>query len=550
ARAVLALSLPHELEAQAAFCDLDVALLALHTLDPAQRGALAAACITARYRWVDALVAACLPPPPPARPSRTARLDGWLTHPLWGTAFFVCIMGLLFSLLFTGTEPLMQLIELGVTRLQELAVQRMPPGSLRELLADGVIGGVGNVLVFLPQITALFLAVQVLEDSGYLARVVVLADGLLRRLGLQGRAFVPFLAAFACAVPAVLATRTLSRRRDRLLVMMTLPLTSCSARLPVYLLVLATVFAPETRVLGVLPVSVLWLGGLYALSLGAALIAAAVLQRTLLPGQAAPLVIELPSYRLPHLGTTWRGVWVRVRAFLLGAGTLILAMTILLWALMYFPRPPAALGADAASTHVPAPQSAAERAHSRGKPSPGDVARPQGKPSKAAAVRPGSGSVLAAERVTAPAPSDAAGTALAHSYAGRLGRALGPLWVPLGFDWRLGIGIIAAFSAREVFVSTLAIVFGVEGDDAHIAPLRDALRRARKADGTPLMTPVTGLALMVFFLFCCQCMSTLAVVYRESGALRWPVLLFVYMTGLAYALAWLVRQIGLMWGFS
>ena len=303
----------------------------------------------------------------------------------------------------------------------------MPPGPLTSLLVDGVIAGVGNVVVFVPQIALLFLFIGVLEDLGYLARVAFVIDRVMRAVGLHGRAFVPMLSGFSCAVPAVMATRTLENRTDRLLTMLVLPLMSCSARLPIYVLIIATVFAPGTRV-GFLSAGAVALFAMYALSVVAALTAAAVLRRTVLKGPVPALVLELPPYRLPVLSVLLRGVWQRVQTFLVDAGTIILALTIVMWALLSYPKNPR---------------------------SPPRPSRP--------APTVASMNLTAAEREARLVELDSheGGAQLRNSVAGRLGHLMEPAIAPLGFDWRIGIGILGAFAAREVFVSTLGVVFDI-----------------------------------------------------------------------------------------
>jgi ferrous iron transport protein B len=435
--------------------------------------------ISSSYQRVDTIVEAVVHRSPENSRRRTDRIDAILTHGLYGGAVFAVVMLVVFQALFTWSEPAIAVIESGVAGVQGLAEATLPPGPLTDLVINGIIAGVGNVVVFVPQIGLLFLFIGLLEDSGYLARVAFVIDRLMRSVGLNGRAFVPMLSGFSCAVPAVMATRTIESRTDRLLTMLVLPLMSCSARLPVYVLVTATVFAPGTR-LGYLSAGAVLLFAMYMLSVVAALTAAAVLRRTVLKGPGAPLVLELPPYRLPAPRVLLFNVWQRVRAFLIGAGTVILALTIVLWALLSYPR----------------------------------------------------------------VAADAAGDQLRHSFAGRMGHAIEPAIEPLGFDWRIGVGIIGAFAAREVFVSTLAIVFDIESDGAEEEPLRDALRAATWPDGRRLMTPLAGVSLMVFFVLACQCMSTIAVVRRESGTWSWPLFMLAYMTVLAYTASLAVYQVG------
>ena len=387
---------------------------------------------------------------------------------------------------------------------------------LNDLLIDGVIAGVGNVVVFVPQIAMLFFFIALLEDLGYLARVAFLIDRLMGRVGLHGKAFVPMLSGFACAIPAVMATRTIEGRRDRLITMLTLPMISCSARLPVYALVTAVIFAGDARVLGILSVGAVVLFSMYALSVVATLGAAAVLRRTVLAGPRLPLLLELPPYRVPVWGSVLLITWRRVRKFLRDAGTIILTMTIILWALLSFPR-----SGELDARH--------------------DEARAQ---------------VLSATAVADQADAFAgldgqlAAEQLRYSVGGRVGRLIEPVLEPLGFDWRIGVGILGAFAAREVFVSTLGIVFGIEEADEESVSLRASLQTATHADGSPLMTPLSGISLMVFFVLACQCMSTIVVVRKEAGGWGWPIFMFGYMSVLAYTASLGVYQVGsaIGWG--
>jgi ferrous iron transport protein B len=376
-----------------------------------------------------------------------------------------------------------------------------------DFLVQGVIGGVGAVMVFLPQILLLFLFLGFLEDCGYLARVAYLMDRIMRSMNLHGRAFVPMLSGFACAVPALMATRTMERRRDRILTMMVVPLMTCSARLPVYTLVIGALIPGSHWVQGLLMV------GMYLFSVVTALIAAWVMSKTVKPLKAKrlPFVIELPPYRWPRLGGVLRMMWGKSSMFLREAGTVILACAIALWALLYFPHhaPDGAPDYDAIAAQAP-----------------NDDAR---------------NAVLAEKQATQ----------LAHSYGGRLGHAIEPAIQPLGFDWKIGVGIIGAFAAREVFVSTLGIVYAVGDDaDSRSEPLRQALRGAKDAQGKRAYTPLVGLSLMIFFALACQCMSTLAVVRRETASFRWPLFLFGYMTALAWVTSFCVYQGGRLLGFG
>lgn len=473
--------------------------------------------VAARYARIDAWMREVTVGADDDEPRLSDRADAILTHPVAGVLVFALVMFLLFEALFAWSDPLIGLIETGVGWTQELTAAVVPAGPFRDLLIDGVIAGVGNVIVFVPQIALLFVFVTVLEDSGYLARVAFVIDRVMRGVGLHGKAFVPLLSGFACAIPAVMATRTIESRRDRLLTMLVVPLMSCSARLPVYALVIAVVFDADHRVLGVFSLGALVLFAMYALSVGMTLGAAAVLRRTVLKGPRPPLVLELPPYRWPTVSNVGVAVWRRTKSFLVDAGTIILAITIVLWAMLSYPV------SDEIASRFEA--------------------------SRAEAAAQLEGDAL--EEETARLDAAEAQAQLEQSFAGRLGHGIEPVIEPLGFDWRIGIGLIGSFAAREVLVSTLGIVWGI-GDDAdeESVPLREALQDARTDDGSPLMTPLSGLALMVFFVLAAQCMSTIAVIKRESGGWKWPLFMVAYMTVLAYVGALVTYQGGLLLGFT
>ena len=453
--------------------------------------------ITTRWAFLDAHAATLHRPPPPR--TTTERIDRVLLHPVAGFVVFLLLMLVMFQALFSGSDPAIGLIEDGVAAIGAFAGAHLPAGLLTDLLVQGVIGGVGNVIVFLPQILLLFLFIGILEDSGYMARAAYLMDRIMRALGLHGRAFVPMLSGFACAVPAIMATRTMERQRDRLLTMMVVPLMTCSARLPVYTLIIGALF-PPTTVFGLLPVQGLLMVLMYLFSVIVALAAAGVLGRSVLKGKNVPLILELPPYRMPTGRSLLRLMWERSRLFLTEAGTVILTCTVIMWGLLTFPRtdPPADL-----------------------------------------------------DQRPAAAQQEFAAQALEASVAGQIGKAIEPAIAPLGFDWKIGVGMIGAFAAREVFVSTMGLVYGVGADvDEESAPLRDKLRADHRPDGRPTYSPLVGLSLMVFFALAAQCMSTLAIVKRETRGWRWPVFLFVYMTGLAWLASFLVYQGGRLLGFA
>jgi ferrous iron transport protein B len=461
--------------------------------------------IAARYKYIDQHLPKLYRrlERHPGKRLASERVDRVLLHPVWGFVLFVLVMLVLFQSLFSWSDPAITLIEDIFGWLNRSIEAGLPDGIFRDFVTQGLVSGVGNVLVFLPQILLLFFFIGLLEDSGYMARVAYLMDRIMKSLGLHGRAFVPMLSGFACAVPAILATRTMERQRDRLLTMLVIPLMTCSARLPVYTLIIGALF-PPSQVFGVLPVQGLLMVGMYLFATAITLLAAGVLGRTAVKGRRIPLILELPPYRLPSLPGTLKMMWERAAVFLKEAGTVILACTVALWMLLSFPRvePPA--------------QAAA---------SPTAVAG-------------------------AAAPASAPKSQIAESYGGRLGRAIEPVLTPLGFDWKIGVGLIGAFAAREVFVATLGLVYGIDDGGEDDAPLRDKLRAETRADGKPAYTPLMGLSLLVFFAISCQCMSTLAAVKRETKSYKWPAFMFAYMTGLAYLLSLLVYQGGRLLGFG
>ncbi len=476
--------------------------------------------VAGRYRWIEEQAPRFLKQVREViTPSE--RIDRVLLNPLLGFVLFAALMTLSFQALFLGADPLISLIEDGFAWLGARAVALLPEGLLADFVVNGLIGGVGAFVVFLPQILLLFLLLGILEDCGYMARMAVVMDRLMKAVGLHGRAFVPMLSGFACAVPAIMATRTMERNRDRLLTMMVIPLMTCSARLPVYGLLIAALYPPGARApfaQGMLLVA------MYVFGAGTALAAAGVLGRTVFKGPHIPLLIELPPYRLPHWPTILRTLFEQCRDFVQKAGTIILLCSVAMWILLNFPRD------DAAEAERRAQRSALETS----------LATAQNETQRA-------GLSLRLREEDAQAASARA----RDSYAGKLGRLLEPLIAPLGFDWRIGIGIVGSFAAREMFVATMGVVYGAgEEADEHTPALRERLQDARHADGRPVFTPLVCLALLVFFALACQCMSTLAVLYRETRSWRWPALLFLYTALLAWGAGLLVYQGGRVLGFA
>jgi ferrous iron transport protein B len=440
------------------------------------------------------------------RPERSARekIDSVLTHRIWGPILFAGLMAVIFQSIFLWATPLMDGIDWGVTALGHLVGPMLPAGPIRSLVVDGAIAGVGAVVTFVPQIAILFLFIALMEDSGYLARAAFIMDRLMRGVGLSGRAFIPLLSSFACAIPGIMATRTIDNRRDRLTTILIAPFMSCSARLPVYALLIGA-FIPNHMVFGFLSLPGLVLFSLYAMGILAAVAVAWVLKRTALRGPRPLYVMELPPYRVP----SWRSVLLTVRdragLFVQKAGTVILAVSIVLWFLASYPK-----------SHQMKPLE--QRLES---------ARVAGLHGQETEIK-----------------NDIAGVSLRDSFAGRAGRLIEPAIAPLGFDWKIGIALLSSFAAREVMVSTMATVYNLGDADPTSVSLRDKLRHAETATGARAYSPLMAISLMVFFVLACQCMSTVAVVRRETNSWSWPIFMVVMMNALAWVASFAVFQGG------
>ena len=408
----------------------------------------------------------------PAPPLWTRRLDGIFLHPVVGPLIFLLVVIGVFQTIFAGARPLMDSVAAAIQTSAKWIEATMPDTPLRSLIVDGVWSGVGSVIVFLPQILLLFLFIGVLEDSGYLARAALIADRTMARIGLQGKSFIPLLSAYACAVPAIMATRTIENKRDRIATILIAPFMTCSARLPVYTLVIAA-FIPEKPLLGLFfGTRAAALLGLYVLGFLAAIVTARLLKSTVLKSTRAPFILEMPPYRWPTVTSLVLRLIDRSKVFLRRAGTVILAVAIVLWVLANLPL------------------------HAGKAPPIGD------------------------------------------SIAGMIGHAVEPLIRPLGFNWKIGIGLITSLAAREVIVGTLGTIYGIEGTTQSMG-LQAALRHD--------LTPGGAAALLVFFAFAMQCMSTVAVVRRETAGWRWPIIQFAYMTVFAYVFAFLANRIVSLW---
>lgn len=490
--------------------------------------------IEARYARAAAIQTAVTRETPMPHESRSDRLDRVLTHRIWGLAIFVLIMAAMFQCIFSFAQLPMDLIKSAVDAVAGAVGAWLGPGDLQSLLSNGVIKGVGAVIVFLPQICLLFLFISLLEDTGYMARAAFLMDRLMSRVGLHGKSFIPMLSSFACAIPGVMAARTIESPKDRLVTILVAPLMSCSARLPVYTVLIGACIPRGWQGLTLL--------SMYLLGTIGALAMAWLFKKTLLRGEAPPLILELPPYKRPLLRVTLRHMWDRSRIFLRRAGSVILGINILLWFLVAYPHRP-----EIAARFAPELAAAEQELH-RAEAAARTATQP---------LSPGenaTGAVASARSALANIQNAESGEELRSSYAGLAGRLIEPVLRPLGFDWKIGVGVIASFAAREVFVSTMSVVYNVgrveSGDERATSDLEEVLRREARPDGSRLYTPLTGITLMVFYVFAMQCVSTVAVVRRETNSWRWPLFQWAYMTSLAWALAWCVHLAGTALGFS
>jgi ferrous iron transport protein B len=458
------------------------------------------------------------------------KLDRIVTHRVWGTAIFVGIMTVMFQSIFTFARIPMDAIQTAVEWFGGAVGGLIAPGDLNSLLVDGVIAGVGAVIVFLPQILLLFLFIGFLEDTGYMARAAFLMDRLMSKVGLHGKSFIPMLSSFACAIPGIMATRTIETPKDRLVTILVSPLMSCSARLPVYTLLIAACI-PDRRVLGFIKLQGLTMLSMYLLGTVVALLMAWLFKQTLLKGETPLLIMELPPYKRPVLRVVLRHMWDRSKLFLRRAGTVILGINILLWGLASYPR------SAAIEQEYQAKRNALEGAGSF------------------AADGIKTGEERSTDHIGAlqALSQEEAGAKLRHSFAGRMGQLLEPAIAPLGFDWKMGIGIVASFAAREVFVSTMSTVYNIgkyEDSEAGITSLAKTLQEQRKSDGSPAYTPLVAVTLMVFYVFALQCVSTVAVVRRETNSWKWPAFQWLYMGALAWVLAFITYQGGRLLGLG
>ena len=455
--------------------------------------------------WADAVAAAVTSADPQAvqkADSVTERLDSVLTHPVLGLLAFLAVMGGLFWTLFALATIPMDLIETTFASLGHLVDTRLSDGPVRDLVAQGVVGGIAGTVVFLPQICLLFFLITLLEDTGYLARAAFVLDRLLSRFGLPGHAFVPLLTAHACALPGIMSARLIADPRDRLATILVAPFMSCSARLPVYVLLTTLLFAGHPLAAG------LAFAGCYLLGATAAMLTAFVFGRTLLPGRPGPMILELPSYKAPSLRNALLAAKDQGLSFLSTAGTVIVAICIVMWWLSAYPKVAPTPQVQALQQQAAAPGVTAQQAEA-----------------------------LRAEADALQSKAEQAG-----SFAGRIGRTLAPAFRPLGFDWQLTVGVLTSFLAREVFVSTMSVLAGGQAASDVNEGVVDRIRSMTRDDGTPVFTPSAAAAALVFFVLAMQCLPTLTVTRKETGSIKYAALQLGYMSGLAYVVALVVHQ--------
>lgn len=431
-----------------------------------------------------------------------SKWDKILTHPVFGYAIFAAILLIIFQFIFEFSSIPMDLIDGAFGSLQEWTASMLPTGAFTDLLTEGIISGIGGVVIFIPQIALLFFFITILEETGYLARVVFIMDRLVRPLGLNGKSVVPMMSSIACAIPGVMAARTIADKKERLITILVAPLMSCSARIPVYTLLIALVI-PKTNVWGIFNAQGLVLFGLYFLGTTMALIVALVLKMLIKTKEKGFLLLELPEYKAPRWGNVGLVVLEKVRIFVWDAGRIILAISILLWALAsYGPSERIQLAENQAMMNA----------------------------QRLGLDQDGIDQMVASAKME-------------NSYIGIMGKTIEPAIEPLGYDWKIGISLITSFAAREVFVGSMATIYAVEDDGKKQKPLLSQMRAEKRPDGTPVYSLATGVSLMVFYAFAMMCMATVAVVKRETKSWKWPLIQLGYMGALAYFGALLTYQI-------
>jgi ferrous iron transport protein B len=440
--------------------------------------------VESRYEWIKRVCTSSVVSQRRNANTTSDKIDRVLTHKVWGFVIFIGLMAVVFQAIFSWANFPMLMIGEAINWIDSQIMQAMPAGDLRDLLVNGAIAGVGAVVTFLPQILFLFLFIGFLEDTGYMARAAFIMDRIMSKVGLHGKSFIPLLSSFACAIPGIMATRTIENRKDRLVTMLVAPLVSCSARLPVYALMIAA-FIPPKRVLGIFSLPGLTLVSMYLLGLTAALAMAWLFKKTLLKSETPAFIMELPPYKMPSLKSVFMHMWERSALFLKRAGTIILGVSIVLWFLATYPK----------TENASASQS------------------------------------------------------LDRSFAGRAGHFIEPAIKPLGFDWKVGIGLIGSILQREVFVSTLGTIYNIRDakQESGIMSLQDHLQKdTDPATGLPAFTALTAICLMVYYVLAMQCMSTVAIMRRETNGWKWPIFQIGYMTALAYVGTFIVYRVGIL----
>lgn len=458
-----------------------------------------------RYSYIQELLnTVTLKAPDPEWRKNNSNIDRILTHKVWGYVIFVGLLFLIFQSIFAWASVPMDLIDGGFASLSSYLASNLPAGKATSLLAEGIIPGIGGIVIFVPQIAILFAFISILEESGYMARVVFLMDKIMRKFGLNGKSVVPLISGVACAIPAIMATRTIDNWKERTITIMVTPLISCSARLPIFTILIALII-PEHYVLGFFNLQGLALMGLYLLGFAAAIGSAWIMKLIINVKERSYLIMELPTYRVPKWSNVGYTILEKTKAFVLEAGKIILAISIILWVLASFgPSDTMDHAEEAVSASIPPNVRLSEQEMQ--------------------------------DRVSA--------YKLEHSYAGIIGKGLEPVIRPLGYDWKIGIALITSFAAREVFVGTMATIYSIgSGADDEGTIKKRMKEEVNPRTGGPMFTPAVGLSLLVFYTFAMQCMSTLAVVYRETKGWKWPLIQLVYMTVLAYVSAFAVYQI-------
>jgi ferrous iron transport protein B len=435
------------------------------------------------------------------QPYWTRKLDAVLLHPFWGYVTFAAVLILVFQAIFSWATYPVDMLDAGIAATIEWTKEVLPEGVLNDLITDGIMAGLGGILLFIPPIAILFALVSILEESGYMARVMVIMDKLMRKFGLNGRSVVPLISGVACAVPAIMTTRSISSRYERLLTILVTPLMSCSARLPIYTILIALV-VPSTKVLGFLNMQGLVLFGLYALGLVGALGTAWILSLFIPRKEPGYFMLEMPSYKLPRWGHVAFTMYDSVRSFVLEAGKVIMAISIILWVLSSY-----------------GPGDSMEKAEAD------VVAQMTGRPQ---------------QQIDAAISS----VRLENSYAGQFGHFIEPAIRPLGYDWKIGIALLASFAAREVFVGTMATIYSISGDFEDVPTVKERLIKEKNPEtGGAMFTPAVCYSLLIFYVFAMMCMSTIAVVQRETHGWKWPLIQLAYLMTLAYVSAFVVYQV-------